>query len=139
MKKTTINWGTFYDIEVMLCREGENVLKGKGAPYPMPHVMGESVRRTTEDGRTFFVLAFNGEFISTMETITHECFHMFFQILEYSGETPLTLPELTREIYAIKYEDLVHKTLKALEKLGAFESRKSTGKNTKAATGRKKA
>lgn len=125
MKKTTINWATFYDIEVMLCREGENILKDKGAPYPMPRVMGESVRRTTEDGKTYFVLAFNEELIPMMETIAHECFHMFFQILEYAGETPLTLPELTREIYAIKYEDLVHKTMSALQRLGAFTEKKT--------------
>ena len=91
----------------------------------MPHVMGESVRRTTEDGKTYFVLAFNEEFIPAMETIAHECFHMFFQILEYAGETPLTLPELTREIYAIKYEDLVHKTMSALQRLGAFAEKKT--------------
>lgn len=125
MKKTTINWATYYDVDVILCSEGEDILKGKGTPYPMPHVMGESVRRTTEDGKTYFVLAFNEEFIPAMETIAHECFHMFFQILEYAGETPLTLPELTREIYAIKYEDLVHKTMSALQRLGAFAEKKT--------------
>ena len=125
MKKTTINWATYYDVDVILCSEGEDILKGKGTPYPMPHVMGESVRRVTEDGKTYFVLAFNEELIPMMETIAHECFHMFFQILEYAGETPQTLPELTTEIYAITNEDLVQKTMNALQRLGAFTEKKT--------------
>lgn len=126
MKKATINWATYYDVDVILCSEGEDILKGKGTPYPMPHVMGESVRRVTEDGKTYFVLAFNADLIPTAEVIAHECFHMFFQILGYSESAPMYAEELTKEIYAIKYEDLVHKTMNALQKLGAFTEKKTT-------------
>lgn len=125
MKKTAFNFMTYYDVSVMLCREGEDILRGMGSEYPMPHVLAESIRRESSTGRTYFIIAFNEARVPTAELVAHECFHMLFQILEYQDEHPLTMTELTREIYAMAYETLFSRTLEALEKLGAFKEDKN--------------
>lgn len=121
MKRTSFNFMSFYDIEVVSAAPGERIKIGSGSDYIMPELWGESLRRTNEDGYTYFLLLFNSERPLSFEMIAHECWHMFFQIMEYQGESPLSMSELFKELYAMSFETLYGRTLKALAKLGMLK------------------
>lgn len=117
MKKTTFNLMTFYDIEVVLAKPGEHFKLGS-SDIEMPNLIGAAIKHSKADEQTYFALVFNSEFGDIrMEVIAHECFHIFFEILSYMGEKNITPELLTNELYAVTFENLVHKTIGAIYKL----------------------
>ena len=122
MKRTKLNFISFYDIEVISARTGEKFKIG-GDSQEMPDTWGCSSSVTNAEGYTYFYIAFNERMPPTMELISHECFHMFFQILWYQGEERLKSESLVSEIYAMAFETLVGKVLRALCDMGILSNK----------------
>ena len=122
MKRTKFNFISFYDIEVISARTGEKFKIGK-VSQEMPNIWGCSSSVTDSEGNTYFYIAFNERMPLTMELISHECFHMFFQILWYQGEERLKSESLVSEIYAMAFETLVGKVLRSLCDMGVLNNK----------------
>ena len=120
MKKVSFNLTTYYDIDVVSAREGDKIRLGT-ATITMPHVIGQAIMRREADGQAFFAIVFNSEADINIGHIAHECFHMFFEILRYMGETNLSPAILANEVYAVMFEDLMAKTVNALCRIGVLK------------------
>lgn len=121
MKRTSFNFMSFYDIDVVSAAPGERIKIGSGSDIIMPEMWGQAIKRVNADGSTYFLIIFNSERAPAFEIIAHECWHMFFMILEFQKEGELTATELCKELYAMSFETLYGRTLKALVKLEALK------------------
>lgn len=121
MKRTKFNWLSFYEIHVVSARAGEHIKLGSGSDYIMPEIWGQSLKRINKDGSVYFFIIFNSDKPPVFELIAHECWHMFFQILEFQGEKELGPEEMMKELYAMSFETLIHGVMKALCALGVYK------------------
>ena len=121
MKSTSFEWMPYWDISVYLAKPGDRIKLGTGSDYTVGNLWGQSVIRINEDGTSYFFFVFNPDKPPTVATVAHECWHMFFQLLTYQGELPLSMVELQKEIYAMAYESLFIKVLQSLSKLGVYK------------------
>lgn len=115
--RTTFNWLIYYDIDIIFAESGDKVKIGSLIHEVSPNLYGVSVFHIDPNGNTHFAIIFNtkSEYIP-METVAHECLHTFYYLLSYMNESVNNIDELNDELHVIAYEDLVHKTLQAIDR-----------------------
>ncbi len=65
-----------------------------------------------EGGTTAIVIWFKD--LPSMETVTHECYHLFMRVLEFIDGQAYTFKEMNSEIYAYQFGGLCQGVLDAL-------------------------
>ena len=71
------------------------------------------------DDKIYAGIVFNAEELDNidLDTIVHECFHIYFLLLDAIGQEPMSAEELTQEIYAYTFGSFTHKVNKTFNYL----------------------
>ena len=116
--KTVKLFGSF-NVAIILAKSNEDIPISDTSDFlKVEDVKGMSFVKGIED-KIYAGIVFNSEELDNidLDTIVHECFHIYFLLLDAIGQEPMSAEELTQEIYAYTFGSFTHKVNKAFNYL----------------------
>ena len=110
-----------YRIDIYFSKSGEVIRYTDKDSFSFPDtVLGTAFRGINKDNTPVFGIVFPHDREISITTIIHECWHLFFFILDYWDTTKseeFTSEELAGEVYAQLFEHLCNSVLNLLTKV----------------------
>ena len=116
--KTVKLFGSF-NVAVILAKSNEDIPIPDTSDFlKVEDVKGMSFVKGM-DSKIYAGIVFNSEELDNidLDTIVHECFHIYFLLLDAIGQEPMSAEELTQEIYAYTFGSFTNKVNKAFNYL----------------------
>ena len=116
--KTVKLFGSF-NVAVILAKSNEDIPIPDTSDFlKVEDVKGMSFVKGMDD-KIYAGIVFNSEELDNidLDTIVHECFHIYFLLLDAIGQDTMTAEELTQEIYAYTFGSFTNKVNKAFNYL----------------------
>ena len=111
-----------FNVAIILAKSNEDIPISDTSDFlKVEDTKGMSFVKDIDD-KIYSGIVFNIEELDNidLDTITHECFHIYFLLLDAIGQEPMSAEELTQEIYAYTFGSFtqkVNKTFNYLKKI----------------------
>lgn len=116
--KTVKLFGSF-NVAIILAKSNEDIPIPDTSDFlKVEDTKGMSFVKGLED-KIYAGIVFNIEELDNidLDTVVHECFHIYFLLLDAIGQEPMSAEELTQEIYAYTFGSFTQKVNKAFNYL----------------------